>query len=143
MCFVVSLKFVNAKQPSIIYEYKNTRRKPYKTNATIWFNKKFLPQNTFYNILINLLKHYFNKTTLRIEHDNAEYKGTVESHNIVVNKTRILLFYYILQSHNCIDQCYITWLRLFIVPPGTNGCGNSCVNSPEDGPVGPKHVEIR
>ena len=23
------------------------------------------------------------------------------------------------------------------------GCGNSCVNSPEDGPVGPKHVQIR
>jgi hypothetical protein len=25
----------------------------------------------------------------------------------------------------------------------TNGCVNSCVNSPEDGPVGPRHVEIR
>ena len=25
----------------------------------------------------------------------------------------------------------------------TNGCVNSCVNSPEDGPVGPKHVEVR
>jgi hypothetical protein len=25
----------------------------------------------------------------------------------------------------------------------TNGCVNSCVNSPEDGPVGPKHVKIR
>jgi len=25
----------------------------------------------------------------------------------------------------------------------TNGCVNSCVNSPEDGFVGPKHVEIR
>ena len=25
----------------------------------------------------------------------------------------------------------------------TNGCVNSCVNSPEDGPVGPIHVEIR
>jgi len=25
----------------------------------------------------------------------------------------------------------------------TNGCVNSCVNSPEDGPVVPKHVEIR
>ena len=25
----------------------------------------------------------------------------------------------------------------------TNGCVNSCVNSPEDGPVGPKHVEAR
>ena len=24
-----------------------------------------------------------------------------------------------------------------------SGCVNSCVNSPEDGPVGPKHVEIR
>ena len=24
-----------------------------------------------------------------------------------------------------------------------NGCVNSCTNSPEDGPVGPKHVEIR
>jgi hypothetical protein len=25
----------------------------------------------------------------------------------------------------------------------TNGCVNNCMNSPEDGPVGPKHVEIR
>ena len=25
----------------------------------------------------------------------------------------------------------------------TNGCVNSCVKTPEDGPVGPKHVEIR
>jgi hypothetical protein len=30
----------------------------------------------------------------------------------------------------------------FIVMPGTNGCVNSCVNSLEDGPVDPKHVEI-
>jgi len=45
--------------------------------------------------------------------------------------------------YNRIDQCCNTWLRLFIVSLGTNGCGNSCVNSLEDGPVGPKHVEIR
>ena len=25
----------------------------------------------------------------------------------------------------------------------TNGCVNSCTNSPEDGPVGPKHVQIQ
>jgi len=25
----------------------------------------------------------------------------------------------------------------------TNGCVNSCTNSPEDGPVGPKHVDIQ
>ena len=42
------------------------------------------------------LKKSFNKTTLRIEHNNPEHKGTVESHNIAVNKTRILLFYYII-----------------------------------------------
>jgi len=48
--------------------------------------------------------------------------------------------YYI---YNRIDQCCITWLPLFIVSLGTNGCVNSCVKSPEDGPVGPKHVEIR
>jgi hypothetical protein len=31
----------------------------------------------------------------------------------------------------------------FIVMPGTNGCVNSCVNSPADGHVGPKPIEIR
>ena len=35
-----------------------------------------------------------------------------------------------------------TWPELY--RHWTNGCVNSCVvNSPEDGPVGPKHVEIR
>jgi len=43
-------------------------------------------------------------------------------------------------SHSCSHN---HWLRLFIAPPVTNGCEKSCVNSPEDGPVGPKHVEIR
>jgi len=47
----------------------------------------------------------------------------------------IILLYYI---YNRIDQCCITWLGLFIVPSGTNGCANSCTNSPEDGPVGPE-----
>jgi hypothetical protein len=31
----------------------------------------------------------------------------------------------------------------FIAMPGTNVCVNSCVNSSEDWPVGPKYVEIR
>jgi len=31
----------------------------------------------------------------------------------------------------------------FVIPSGTNGCVNSCTNSPEDGPVGPKQVEIQ
>jgi len=53
--------------------------------------------NTFYNILINLLKPSFNKTSLRIEHDNSEHKGTVESHNINCkqNEDTVNLLYYI------------------------------------------------
>ena len=69
----------------------NIGEKHVNTCPTVYYHT-----NTFYNILINLLKQAFNRTTLRIEHDNAEHKGTVESHNIVVNKTRILLFYCII-----------------------------------------------
>ena len=42
-----------------------------------------------------------------------------------------------------VNNCFIAWLLLFIVSLGTNGCVNICVNSPEDGPVGPKNVKIR
>ena len=35
------------------------------------------------------------------------------------------------------------FVQLFTQPSGTNGCVNSCTNSPEDGHVGPKHVEIQ
>jgi len=55
-----------------------------------------MPHCIFYNILINLLKQSFNKTILKLEHTNAEHKGTGESHNIVANKMRILLFYCII-----------------------------------------------
>ena len=65
----------------------NIGEKHIDTCPTVYYHT-----NTFYNILINLLKQSFNNTTLRIEHHNAENKGTVESHNIVVNKTRIILF---------------------------------------------------
>jgi len=37
--------------------------------------------------------------------------------------------------------CMYTWPERYGY--WTIGCGNSCVNSHEDGPVGPKHVEIR
>jgi len=40
-------------------------------------------------------------------------------------------------SHSCSHN---HWFLVVLL--GTNGYVNSCVNSPEDGPVGPKHVEI-
>jgi hypothetical protein len=34
-----NIKFVNAKQAKEIYTYKNIKRKLYKINAAIWYNK--------------------------------------------------------------------------------------------------------
>jgi hypothetical protein len=51
-----SIKFINAKQATEIHAYKNIKRKLYKTNAAIWFNKscrdKELTPN-YINIKIN------------------------------------------------------------------------------------------
>jgi len=35
----MSLKFIDAKQANDIYHYKNIKRKLYRTNAAIWYNK--------------------------------------------------------------------------------------------------------
>ena len=35
----MNLKFSEAKQAKEIYQYKNSKRKLYKTNASIWYNK--------------------------------------------------------------------------------------------------------
>jgi len=37
------LKFCDAKQAIDIYNYKNIKRKLYRTNAAIWYNKIQLP----------------------------------------------------------------------------------------------------
>ena len=34
------IKFVNAKQTKTYYNYKNNKRKMYRINAAIWYNKK-------------------------------------------------------------------------------------------------------
>jgi len=35
------VQFINAKQVKEVHTYKNIKRKLYKTNAAIWFNKTF------------------------------------------------------------------------------------------------------
>jgi hypothetical protein len=35
----MNVKFVNAKQAKVTYQYRNIREKLYKTNAAIWYNK--------------------------------------------------------------------------------------------------------
>ena len=33
-----NIKFIDAQQAKLAYQYKNTKRKLYKTNAAIWYN---------------------------------------------------------------------------------------------------------
>ena len=40
-----NIKFIDAQQAKLAYQYKNTKRKLYKTNAAIWYNK-ICRQNT-------------------------------------------------------------------------------------------------
>ena len=35
----MKIKFINAKQAKNFFEYKNNKRKMYKINAAIWYNK--------------------------------------------------------------------------------------------------------
>ena len=34
-----NIKFVDAQQAKLAYQYRNTKRKLYETNAAIWYNK--------------------------------------------------------------------------------------------------------
>jgi hypothetical protein len=34
-----NVKFIHAKQAKEIHQYQNTKRKLYRTNAAIWYNK--------------------------------------------------------------------------------------------------------
>jgi len=58
----MNIKFINAKQATEIHAYKNIKRKLYKTNAAIWFNKtcrvKQLTPN-YINIKINKYIQFF------------------------------------------------------------------------------------
>ena len=61
----MNIKFIKAKQATEIHAYKNTKRKVYKTNAAIWFNKtcrdKQLTPN-YINIKINGNNRQCNNT---------------------------------------------------------------------------------
>ena len=38
MLGTTNIKFIDAQQAKLAYQYKNTKRKLYKTNAAIWYN---------------------------------------------------------------------------------------------------------
>ena len=57
----MNIKFINAKEATEIHAYKNTKRKLYKTNAAIWFNKTCRDKQLTPNYInINPLKPELN-----------------------------------------------------------------------------------
>ena len=42
-----NIKFIDAQQAKLAYQYKNTKRKLYKTNAAIWYNKIKWPYTAY------------------------------------------------------------------------------------------------
>ena len=57
-----NIKFIDAEQAKLAYQYKNTKRKLYKTNAAIWYNKicrqKRLKPKYICCILLELFHYY-------------------------------------------------------------------------------------
>jgi hypothetical protein len=45
---------------------------------------------TYFIVFLQLLKHSFNKTIYRPEHDDTGHRETAKAHNIIVNKERNL-----------------------------------------------------
>ena len=60
-----SLKFIDAKQAKDIYRYKNIKRKLYRINAAIWYNKSCRQRQltpAYVNVRINGKKQQCQKT---------------------------------------------------------------------------------
>ena len=54
-----NIKFIDAQQAKLAYQYMNTKRKLYKTNAAIWYNKsKAIAKNKRNCCILLDLFHY-------------------------------------------------------------------------------------
>jgi len=79
----MNIKFINAKQAIDIHAYKNTRRKLYKTNTAIWFNKTCRDKELTLNhvrIKINSNDRQCNNTIKPISHSAL----TTAVHHMVI-----------------------------------------------------------
>ena len=56
MLGTTNIKFIDAQQAKLAYQYKNTKRKLYKTHAAIWYNKTCRKRNCC--ILLDLFHYY-------------------------------------------------------------------------------------
>ena len=71
MLGTTNIKFVDAQQAKLAYQYKNTKGKLYKTNAAIWFNK--ICRQPLRRIKAQLL-HLVGLISHTIKHDARNHK---------------------------------------------------------------------
>ena len=84
----MNLKFSKAKQAKEIYQYKNIKRKLYKTNAAIWYNKicrlKQLTQT-----YINIHRNGNNKQCQRTKRAATQYRLNQEIKFLYTKKQKL------------------------------------------------------
>jgi hypothetical protein len=102
-----NIKFMDAKQASDTYKYKNTKRKLYRTNAAIWYNKvcrqkQLIP--TYINISINGT----NKQCQRTHKAATKYRINQEIKFLYIKKQNINEQLYKLTS-----KCSDSWQKLW------------------------------
>jgi len=84
----MGLKFIDAKQAKDVYNYKNIKRKLYRTNAAIWYNKTCRHKHltpTYVNIHIKG-KNLQDQKTLRTAN---HYRINQEIKFLYIKKTKL------------------------------------------------------
>jgi len=102
-----SLTFIDAKQAKDIYLYKNFRRKLYRTNASIWYNKMWRQRKltpAYKNIRINGNNQQCQKT----QKTANQYRISQEINFLYIKK--IKLSEQLFKLHlKCADNWQRTW----------------------------------
>jgi len=76
----IKLKFMEAKQAKEYYKYRNTKRKPYKTNSAIWYNKKYRQRRLNSNYVnINIKRNQQTKKATTLYRLNLKNKISIVS----------------------------------------------------------------
>src|SRR5215475_9541 len=97
-----NIKFIDAKQAKEIDQYKNTKRKLYRTNAAIWYNKtcrqkKLTP--SYINIRINGKNQQCQRTLRMAQH----YRINQEIRFLYAKKLKLNKQLYTLH-HECANK---------------------------------------
>ena len=118
MLGTTNIKFIDAQQTKLAYQYTNTKRKLYKTNAAIWYNKmcrqkRLTPK--YVNIRINGNNQQCQRTHKAAIHFriNQEIKylfdsagSTTQNNKTVITYTTIELLYD-WQIYNLSEPAYL------------------------------------